>query len=137
MRFRTAALLGAVMFASSSVVISTQGKPAPITKKPAAKSAPAAKKTPVAPPSAVDVPPPPPPMDVQFTTKDTTGDQVTESTSYVRGARERYDVGDMTLLKQHDQKRTVEISRASNTYLVSQEGVVVAAPAPRPSGVWR
>ena len=57
-------------------------------------------------------PPPPPalPTDVHFKTRYTTGDQVTESTTYIQGNRERYEVGDMILLKQRDLKRTVQIS---------------------------
>ena len=71
---------------------STTKKPAP-TAKPAApattaKPAPAAKPEPP--------PPPPPPSDLRFKSRYTTGDQVTESVTYVSGARERYEA------RQHD-----------------------------------
>jgi len=38
-------------------------------------------------------------------------------------------VGDTILIKQHDQKRIVQISRASNTYFVSQEDAALPAAA--------
>ncbi len=71
-------------------------------------------------------------MDVHFKTRYTTGDQVTESTTYIQGDRERYELGDMILLKQRDQKRTVQISLASNTYLVSPEGLPAVSTPPAP-----
>jgi hypothetical protein len=43
---------------------------------------------------------------------------VTESVTYIRGVRERYELGDMILLRQHDLKRSVQISPAAKTYLV-------------------
>jgi hypothetical protein len=102
-------------------------KPAPKTAKPPAKSAPAPQKPAPAP---LPPPPPPPPSDVKFKTVYTNGDQVTESSTLIRGNRERYELGDTVLLKQHDLKRTVQISLASNTYLVSPEDAPAAPPAP-------
>lgn len=90
-------------------------KPAPSTRKPATakpgttKPAPAVKPTP---------PPPPAPSDIRYKSRYTTGDQVTEGTTFLQGSRERYELGDMILLRQHDLKQTVQISRASNTYLI-------------------
>src|SRR5687768_3770721 len=109
---------------------------APETKKPPAKAAaPVPKKADAPLPVAAKPPPPAAPTDVHFKTKYTTGDQVSESSTYIRGNRERFEVGDMILLKQHDQKRTVQISTASNTYLVSPEGPPAAAtPAGDPGG---
>ena len=43
----------------------------------------------------------------------------TESVAYIKGARERFEFQDMVLLKQPDQKRTIQISKSANTYLVS------------------
>ena len=103
-------------------------KPAPKTAKPPAKTAPAPQKPGT--PAPLPPPPPPPPSDVKFTTVYTNGDQVTESATLIRGNRERYELGDTILLKQHDLKRTVQISRASNTYLVSPEDAPAAPPAP-------
>lgn len=129
MRVRTVALLAALAFLCPSAPGLAQGTKAPAApKKPAAKTAPAPKKVEAAPP-VVAMPAPAAPTDVHFKTRYTTGDQVTESTTYIQGNRERYELGDMILLKQHDQKRTVQISRASSTYLVSPEGMP-ATPAP-------
>jgi hypothetical protein len=54
----------------------------------------------------------------------------TETVTFFKGARERYEFADMVLLKQHDLKRTVQISRAANTYLLIPEA---AAPLHRPT----
>src|SRR4051812_19079308 len=92
-------------------------KPAPKTAKPPAK-APTAPK-PAATPAAK--PAPPPPTDVRYTTKYTTGDQVTDSATFITDHRERYELGDVILLRQHDQKRNVQISKSANTYIVIAE----------------
>jgi hypothetical protein len=77
--------------------------------------------------------PPPPPIDVRYTTKYTTGDQVTDSATYITDHRERYELGDVILIKQHDQKRNVQISKSANTYVVLAEDTpaVAAPPAPQ------
>ena len=50
--------------------------------------------------------------------------------TYLRGSRERYELGDMILLRQHDLKQTVQISRAANTYLITPDAAAdAAAPA--------
>lgn len=104
-------------------------KPAPATRKPAtAKPAP-----PKPAPTAKPAPPPPAPSDIRFKSRYTTGDQVTEGTTYMRGTRERYELGDMILLRQHDLKRTVQISRASNTYLIAPDDVSEAGAGADPS----
>ncbi|HEX8028332.1 MAG TPA: hypothetical protein VF491_07725 [Vicinamibacterales bacterium] len=97
-------------------------KPAPKTAKPPAKTAPAAQKPLPHPPA------PAPPSDVRFKSTYTNGDQVTESATFVRENRERYELGDTILLKQRDQKRTVQISKSSSTYLVTPEGSPAAPP---------
>ena len=111
-------------------------KPAPA--KPAAPARPAAAKPPEPPPP----PAPPPPQDVRFKTSYTAGDQKTETITFVKGERERFEFQDMVLLRQHDQKRVIQISRAANTYLVAPEGMPVAsaptgdaAAAPAAAGV--
>jgi hypothetical protein len=112
-----------------------QAKPQP--SRPATqKPAPSATK-PVEP---VKPPAPPPPEDVRFKSVYTTGEQRTETVTFIKGPRERYEFQDMVLLKQHDQKRTVQISRAANTYLVAPEGMPVStgptpAAPPRVPGV--
>jgi len=111
-------------------------KPAPKTAKPPAK-APATQKpaTPKAAPTPAP-PPPPPPTDVRYTTKYTTGDQVTDSATFITDRRERYELGDVILIRQHDQKRNVQISKSANAYVVVADDAPVAAPpAPKPAGV--
>jgi hypothetical protein len=81
-------------------------------------------------------------QDVRFKTAYTTGGLKTESVAYMKGPRERFEFQDMVLLKQHDLKRTIQISRSANTYLVAPDGAptvptvpgAVAAP-PKPPGV--
>jgi hypothetical protein len=150
MHVRTVTLIAAFAIVCSSASGLAQGTkpPPPQTKKPPVKvAAPETKKPPVkvaAPvpkkadavlPVVAKPPPPAAPTDVHFKTKYTTGDQVSESSTYIQGNRERYEMGDMILLKQRDQKRTVQISTASNTYLVSPERTPAAAsPAGDPGG---
>jgi hypothetical protein len=129
-RFVVVIASGAWLCASLAAAQGT--KPAPKTAKPPAKTAPAAKK-PVAPAPA---PVAPPPTDVRYKTKYTTGDQVTESTTFIADQRERYELGDIILIKQRDQKRNIQISRAANTYVVVADDAPAAAPpAPRPAGI--
>jgi hypothetical protein len=68
--------------------------------------------------------PPPPPVaqDLHMKTVYTTGPQKTESVLYRKGERERYEFGDVVLLRQHDLKRTVQIMKAANTYMVIPDG---------------
>lgn len=99
-------------------------KPAPA--KPAAPARPAATKAPEPPPP----PAPLPPQDVRFKTRYTAGDQKTETVTFVKGERERFEFQDMVLLRQHDQKRVIQISRAANTYLVAPEGMPAGSAAP-------
>ena len=106
--------------------------PAPAPAKPAAKPAEPAKP-----------PAPPPPQDVRFKTTYSTGAMKTESVTYIKGERERFEFQDMVLLKQHDQKRTIQISKAANTYLVAPDGMpatpmipgVAPQAPPKPPGV--
>jgi hypothetical protein len=58
----------------------------------------------------------------------TTSDQKTESVTYRKGERERFEFGDVILLRQHDMKRTVQIMRAANSYTVVADGASPAAP---------
>ena len=112
----------------------TGQKPAPSTRKPAPPKP--------APPAPAVKPVPPPPADVRFKSRYTTGDQITESVTYIRGTRERYELGDMVLIRQHDLKQTVQVSVAARTYLITPEAAAAtadpAAPAaemPKPPGV--
>lgn len=127
---RRTALVGvlAILFSSTLAFGQAGRKPAPATRKPA-PPAPATKPAPAKPE------PPPPPSDIRFKSKYTTGEQVTESVTYIRGNRERYELGEMVLLRQHDLKRSVQISRTANTYLVTPLTAVESSPATAGSGV--
>ena len=122
-RFRLPILIATIAFVCSPVF--AQGtKPAPKTQKPPAKSAPAAKKP--APAPAVPAPPPPP-TDVRYKTKYTTGTEATESVTFITDQRERYELGDIVLIKQRDQQRNVQFSRAANTYVIVPDDAPAAA----------
>ena len=111
----------------------TGQKPAPSTRKPAPPKP--------APPAPAVKPVPPPPADVRFKSRYTTGDQITESVTYIRETRERYELGDMVLIRQHDLKQTVQVSVAALTYLITPEAAAAtahqrrAAEMPKPPGV--
>ncbi len=124
---RTAISIVVAVFVSATLTLAQSGrKPAPATRKPAPTATkPAAPKP---------EPPPPPPSDIRFKSKYTTGDQVTETATYIRGSRERYELGDMILLRQHDLKRSVQIGRAANTYLIIPDAESAGA-APTGTGV--
>jgi hypothetical protein len=117
----------------------------PSTAKPSTAKPSTAKPAPPAlaarPAEPATPPPPPPPQDVRFRTTYTTEGMKTETVTYVKGQRERFEFQDMVLLKQHDQKRTIQIMQSANTYLVSPEGMAppptFGAPVapPRPPGV--
>ena len=113
----------------------TQQKPRAPQQKPPAP-APAAKPAePVRPPA------PPPQVDVRFKTTYTTEGMTTETVTYIKGPRERFEFQDTVLLKQHDQKRTIQVMRSANTYLVTADGLpaaplgAAAAAPPKPPGV--
>ena len=128
-RLRLSVLIAAFALAGAPLALAQGAKPAPKTAKPPAKSAPAAKK-PVTPAVVIPPapPPPPPPSDVRFKTTYVNGEQTTASSTYIGEHRERYELGDTILIKQKDQQRVVQISLASNTYLVTPEIATVAAP---------
>ena len=115
-------------------------KPAPRTAAPQPKPAPASKPEPPALVAAPKPPPAPVPQDVRYKTTYGTGDQRTESVSFIKGERQRFEFADMILIAQRDQKRTVQISRAARTYLIVADGAVAAPVAvgvtpARPKGV--
>jgi hypothetical protein len=117
----------------------TPATPRPQTQKPTAKPGTAkpatAKPTPEPPKPAA----PPAPQDVRYKAVYVNGDQKSEGVAFAKGDRERFEFEDMVLLRQHDQKRTVQISRSANTYLVTPEDSVVpraqsptTTPSPTP-----
>ena len=119
-------------------------KPAPAKPRAAPPKSPApAKPAPTAPVAAAKAPAPPPPQDVRFKSVYQNGEMKTEGVTYIKGERERFEFQDMVLLRQHDQKRMIQISKAANTYMVVPEGVsempvIPGAPPaapPKPAGV--
>src|SRR6187401_854317 len=126
---RLPVLIAAFALLTSSVALGQGTKPAPKTAKPPAKAAPAPKNPP-APAAAIPKPPPPlPPSDVRYKTTYVNADQTTDGTTFVRDTRERYELGDTILIKQYDQKRTVQISKGANTYVITPDGAIAAAAA--------
>ena len=103
-----------------------QPRPTP----PRAQPQPPATTQPVAKP--VEPPPPPPPaapQDIRFKTVYTNSGQRTDSVTYIKGTRERFEFQDLVLLKQHDQNRTIQISPAAGTYLILPDGQPSSPPA--------
>ena len=97
------------------------------TRKAPAKAP--SKPAPAAPLVATTPPPPPPAEDVRFKASYTTGERRTESVTYLKGTRQRFEFGDTILIKQPDEKRTTQISIAAGSYLVLPDG---ESPAPMP-----
>lgn len=112
----------------------------PSTAKPSTAK-PTGRKPAPAPVAAPTPPPAPPATDVRYKVKYTTGDKVTETAAYLHGPRERFEVADMVLIRQHDQKRAVQISRAAKTYLVTPlvtpepAAAAESTPGQKPAGV--
>lgn len=135
-----AGFLTTVALLAGGLPSNAQTKPAPTRPAPAR---PAPQSKPPAPPAKapepVKPPPPPPPQDVRMRTTYMNGAVKTEGVTYIKGERERFEFQDMVLLKQHDLKRTIQYSKAANTYLVIADGMPatpgVPAAAPRPPGV--
>src|SRR5687767_2804433 len=134
----TVAVVLVALLCSSSLALAQTGqkpagqKPAPSTRKPAT-----AKPAPAKPAPTVKPAPAPAPSDVRFKSRYTTGDQVTEGMTYLRGNRERYELGDMILLRQHDLKQSVQISRGARTYLITPDAAASSSGAHKASGVVR
>ena len=80
-------------------------------------------------------------QDLRFKTVYTNANVKTESVTLIKGQRQRFEFHDTVLVRQSDQKRTIQISPATGMYLVVADGEIAAVPgteaavAPRPSGV--
>src|SRR4051794_8644690 len=98
--------------------------------RPPRPTAPPAKPATPAPAPAAVVPPKPVVQDLHLKGVYTTGDQRTESVTYVKGPRQRFEFGDMVVLQQPDLQRTVQISKAANTYLIVPQSAPPAGAAP-------
>ena len=135
---RSLCLILLAVWASPILHGQTPAKPAAQTKTPPKPPVRPSARPPVpapapkgAAPKAAEPAPPPKPVaeDLHYKATYTTGDQRSESATYLKGERERFEFADMVLLKQHDLKRTVQVSRAANTYLVIPDGGASAPPA--------
>src|SRR5687768_8648117 len=92
--------LAAVLCATSFAFAQATHKPA--GQKPAGqKPAPSSRKPAPTKPASVTkpAPDPPRPTDIRFTSRYTHGEQVTEGVTFLFGTRERYELGDMILLR--------------------------------------
>src|SRR6188474_66168 len=106
--------------------------PPPSAARPPART-PAPAPVPAAAPPAEPAPlPKAVAQDLRMKTVYTAGDQKTESVTYRKGERERFEFGEVVLLKQHDLKRTVQIMRAANSYMLVPDGAPPAPPLPAP-----
>src|SRR5688500_1177013 len=123
-----------------SLPLQAQTRPAGQGQKPAPRRPAAPPATPPAPTAKPPAPspatvkpaepaPPPTPVvqDLRMKTVYTAAAQKTESVTYRKGQRERFEFGDIIVLRQPDLKRTVQIMRAANTYMIVADG---APPAP-------
>ena len=124
-----------VAFSASPLDAQTQQRPGARGQTPPKPAAPRpANPQRPAQPAAKPAEPPPPPkpvvQDLHMKTVYTTGDQKTESVTYRKGERERFEFGDVVLLKQHDLKRTVQIMKAANSYMLVPDGSAPAPPVP-------
>src|SRR5258705_1865253 len=135
-------ILVLAVWASPILHAQTPAKPAAQTKTPPKPPARPSARPPVPAPAPKGAAPkgaelafPPKPVaeDLHYKATYTTGDQRSESATYLKGERERFEFADMVLLKQHDLKRTVQVSRAANTYLVIPDGGASAPPAAAPA----
>ncbi len=123
------ALIAAVP--TAQVAAQTTQKPPVQTAKPPVQTAKPPQKPAPAPPAkpAPEAPKPvaaPAPQDLRYASTYTAEGLKTESVTYIKGQRERFEFQDIVLLKQPDQKRTIQIMKAANTYLVMAD----AAPLP-------
>src|SRR5262245_21395394 len=111
--YPTVRLVSRLVVSASSVLLlsawsleaqTTTAKPPASTQKPAPKApakpaAPSTAKPVATAPAATAKPPaPPPPEDLHFKTVYTNGDQKTETVTYIKGDRERFEFQDLVLL---------------------------------------
>ncbi len=113
-----------------------QGQKPAAPQRPTAPTAkpPATTAKPPAPATAKPAEPAPPPkpvvQDLRMKTAYTTAGQKTESVTYRKGQRERFEFGEVIVIKQHDLKRTLQIMTAANSYMVVPDGAAPAVPLP-------
>jgi hypothetical protein len=115
-RLVSAVCLLSMVFGTFLLAQTPPPKP-PVKKKPAAVPAKAA-PAPVAVAPAPKPLPPPPPSDVRVQTRYTRGAEVSENTTYIRGARQRVEFPGVVTLDQCDLNRAVLLNIASKKYLI-------------------
>jgi len=135
----------ALVAGGSTTLRAAQTTQKPPTQKPPTQTAKPPQKPvaqPAKPAEQPKAPAPPVPQDLKYAATYTADALKTASFTFVKGPRERYEFQDIVLLKQHDQKRTIQIMKAANTYLVVADGapavpVMPGSPnaPPRPAGV--
>ena len=121
-------LVGTLVALSFACVASAQTT---VPKPKQAKKAPPAPKS--APKAVEPAPPPPPPAiptDVQAHTKYVTGAQVSENTTYIKGARQRFEFPGITMITQCDLKRSIQLHDATKHYMVMSTEAPAAPAAP-------
>jgi hypothetical protein len=104
----------AVLMAMLTAALAAQtSSPKPLPKKNPASKAPAEK-------AAKPVPeaPAPKPTDVKIHSRYTANAQVTENTTYFKGARQRFEYPGLAIITQCDSKRTIELNDKSKRFLV-------------------
>ncbi len=129
-RLSLVALLAVVLAAPLGAQSPVAAPQAPRKKAPVRRATPRP-ATPAPPPAAPAAEPaPPPPTDVKIVTAVTQGAQVTTSTTYIRGARQRTEFPRMVTLDQCDLQRTVMLSPATRKYRVQGYAQPAAPAAP-------
>ncbi len=121
-------LVGTLVALSFACVASAQTT---VPKPKQAKKAPTASKS--APKAVEPAPAPPPPAvptDVQAHTKYVTGAQVSENTTYIKGARQRFEFPGITMITQCDLKRSIQLHDATKHYMVMSTEAPAAPAAP-------
>jgi hypothetical protein len=132
----------ALLIACSASAQTPPPKPK-VTKKPPVAAKPAVKTADPAPAPAPA--PPPPPQDLKIRTKYVTGAQVSENTTYMKGARQRFEFPGITLVAQCDLNRNLELHDATKHFMIvstqtpaaptAATGSAIAEPAPQKGGV--
>ena len=76
--------------------------------------------------------------DTRMKVRYTTNGEVTETTVYTKGARQRLEYPDVVVIQQPDQQRLLQLDPKSKAYTILPANVSAApAPAPAPAGVPR
>jgi len=135
-RLSLVALLAVVL--AAPVAAQAPAPQPPRKKAPARRAAPAQPTTAPAAPAPAPAPAPlPPPADVKVVTAVTQGAQVTTSTTYTRGPRQRTEFPAVVTLDQCDLQRTVMLNPTTRRYRVQAyaEPTAAAPPTSPPSVV--